>query len=208
MSTSSCIAFLGERRIAEGDLRQVARALKAATDINPGQPVLIFDLQTSETIEIDLRGAVDEVLARLPHAADPEDAGSVAAPEDVPPRGPGRPRLGVVAREVTLLPRHWDWLNAQPGGASVTIRKLVEQARIAQAGRDCVRRATDATYRFAQVMAGNLRDYEEAMRALFAGDRTRFEAMTESWPVSIRNHARRLAAPAFGEAPFPIPPAS
>jgi len=194
MTMFRCIAFQGDRRVAEGGLREVARALKEA-DLRSDQPVLIFDLATSEPVEIDLRGSVDEVLARLP--ADPERAESATPTDETPRRGPGRPRLGVVAREVTLLPRHWDWLAAQPGGASVAIRKLVEQARNAQAGQDHIRRAAEATYRFALAMAGNRPNYEEAMRALFAGDRARFEAMTQGWPVSIRDHARRLAAPAF-----------
>jgi len=197
MSSIRCIAFQGDRRVAEGGLREVARALKAATDVDSDHPVLIFDLDTSEPVEIDLRGSVEEVLARLPAEPDQESPEPTPLQGETLRRGPGRPRLGVVAREVTLLPRHWDWLASQPGGASVVIRKLVEQARNAQAGKDRVRHATEATYRFAQAMAGNLPGYEDAMRALFAGDRGRFEAMTQSWPVFIRDHARRLAAPAF-----------
>ena len=198
MTTIQCIAFQGNRRVAEGDLREVARALKGAADVDPDQAVLIFDLSTGEPVEIDLRGSIEEVLARLPREPDDEGQGlgQVLSP-DTPRRGPGRPRLGVVAREVTLLPRHWDWLASQPGGASVAIRKLVEQARNAQAGKDRIRRAAEAAYRFAQAMAGDLPDYEDAMRALFAGDRARFEAMTQGWPIFIRDHARRLAAPAL-----------
>jgi hypothetical protein len=102
-----------------------------------------------------------------------------------------------VAREVTLLPRHWDWLNQQPGGASVALRKLVEEARRVAAVRDRVRQAQEVAYRFLSVMAGNLPDFEEATRALFAADQTRFDALTETWPVDIRDHARKLGAGVF-----------
>lgn len=201
MTTTRCIAFQGQHLVAEGGLRDVARMVKAAVGQNPEQAILIFDAVTSGPVEIDLRGSVEEILARLPPEPD--------AVKDAPPpkgdgskdetqrRGPGRPKLGVVAREVTLLPRHWDWLAMQPGGASVAIRKLVEQARKDQARNDRIRQASEAAYRFAVVMAGNLSNFEDAMRALFASDRDGFEAMTQSWPIAIRDHARRLAAPAF-----------
>jgi uncharacterized protein len=115
------------------------------------------------------------------------------------PRGPGRPRLGVVAREVTLLPRHWDWLSSQPGGASVALRKLVEQARFANQGRDRRRRAQEAAYRFLSAMAGNEPGFEEAIRALFASKRERFNQMVKPWPRDVRDHAKKLAAAAFAE---------
>ncbi len=115
-------------------------------------------------------------------------------PDREVPRGPGRPRLGVVAREVTLLPRHWDWLSSQPGGASVALRKLVEQARRRNEGKDRLRRSQEAAYRFMSALAGNLPGFEEATRAFFAGDQERFDDQTESWPVDVRDHARRLAS--------------
>ena len=117
------------------------------------------------------------------------------------PRGPGRPRLGVVAREVTLLPRHWEWLNGQPGGASVALRRLVEDARRLRAGADRKRRSQEVAYRFISAMAGDRPGFEEATRALFASDRTRFTAHTSAWPVDVRRHARALADRAFDEAP-------
>ncbi|HZJ02412.1 MAG TPA: DUF2239 family protein, partial [Thermoleophilia bacterium] len=104
---------------------------------------------------------------------------------------------GVVGREVTLLPRHWEWLNAQPGGASVALRKLVEQARRANEGKDRVRRSQEGAFRFMSAMAGNEPGFEEATRALFAGDRQRFEHHSESWSVDLRDYARALAADAF-----------
>src|SRR5258705_1465072 len=161
------IAFDGDRCIATGDLRDVARAAKETLDRHKDASILVFDGRTSGPIDIDFRGTIDDVLARLPKIA-----GAPAAVDDAAqpaPRGPGRPKLGVVAREVTLLPRHLEWLNDQPGGASVALRKLVEEARRANAGRDRARRSREAAYRFMSVMAGNLPGFEEATRALFAG---------------------------------------
>ena len=117
------------------------------------------------------------------------------------PRSPGRPKLGVVAREVTLLPRHWEWLAAQPGSASVTLRKLVEAARKASTDADLMREARDATYRFTLVMAGNEVGFEEATRALYAGDRERFEYHIASWPANVRDHALSVSAHAFPAFP-------
>jgi len=187
------IAFAGEERIALGDLRQVAAAVKDRADRDSEATLLIFDAGTSARIEIDLRGSVEAVLARLPKETAPE----TALPETAP--GPGRPKLGVVAREVTLLPRHWDWLGQQPGGASVALRKLVDEARRASVQKDRIRQAQEATYRFLTVIGGDRPGFEEASRALFAGDRERFDDQIASWPVDIREHAHRLAAGAFSE---------
>jgi hypothetical protein len=144
------IAFEGDRRIASGDLREVAGAAKRALD-REDTSVAVFDGSTSAPVELDLRGSLDQVLARLPDVSD----ASAAAADDAPPapRGPGRPKLGVVAREITLLPRHWDWLAQQPGGASVAIRKLVDQARRSGEDKDRIRTAQEAAYRFMSVMA-------------------------------------------------------
>ena len=109
------------------------------------------------------------------------------------PRGRGRPKLGVVAREVTLLPRHWDWLAAQPGGASVALRKLVDEARRASGDKDRSAQARDAAYHFMSAMAGNLPQFEEASRALFADDRRRFTGLIADWPADIRDHIVKLA---------------
>ena len=116
-------------------------------------------------------------------------------------RGPGRPKLGVVAREITLLARHWDYLTRQPGGASVTLRKLVDEARKVNATRDRVREAQEAAYRFMTALAGDEPGFEEALRALFASNEARFSEVTASWPADIRDHAKQLAAIAFREVP-------
>ena len=186
-----CTAFEGARRIATGDLAEVASKSKAAVD--KGRQVLIFDDASSEPIEVDFRGTVEDVLHRLAER-DRKESAAVATEM---PRGPGRPKLGVVAREVTLLPRHWDWLAQQKGGASVAIRKLVDAARRTNEGGDRIRLAQEAAYRFMSTMAGNRPNFEEATRALFAGDAKRFEQLIAEWPADVRDHAARLAVPAF-----------
>jgi uncharacterized protein len=192
--TTLCTAFAGTRRVASGSLDQVAVKAKEILDRGESAPVLIFDDGTSQPIEVDFRGTAADVLSRLARMESTE-TGSV--PEAEGPRGPGRPKLGVVAREITLLPRHWDWLNAQPGGASVALRKLVETARRANEGKDRVRRAQEAVYRFMSAMAGNEPGFEEAARALFAGHQERFNQLVEPWPLDIRHHAEKLAEVAF-----------
>jgi uncharacterized protein len=198
MSPSSdmpCIAFEGNRCIATGDLRDVARAAKQALDRRKDASVLVFDGMTGGPIDLDFRGTVDDVMARLPDMADaPATAEAAAVPA---PRGPGRPKLGVVAREVTLLPLHWEWLAQQSGGASVALRRLVDEARRANKDKDRVRHAQEVAYRFVAAMAENKPHFEEVARALFAGDAERFEAWTAPWPADVRDHARRLAAAAF-----------
>ncbi len=185
-------AFEGARRLVSGPLAEVALAVKRA-ERRAREGIAIFSDTTGYAIDLDLRGSDDEIMARLPAA--PAPAAIEEAPE---PRGRGRPKLGVVAREVTLLPRHWEWLNAQPGGASVSLRKLVEAARRANGDRDRSRAARDAAYHFMSAMAGNLPGFEEASRALFADDRRRFASLIAAWPGDIRDHIVRLA---FGGDP-------
>jgi len=184
------VAFEGEHRIGAGDLKEVARAAKQLLDLRKDAAVLVFNGRTSALVDIDFRGSVDDVLARLPKFAPPLDE-EPATPAG--PRGPGRPKLGVVAREITLLPRHWDWLAQQKGGASVAIRKLIDEARRASGDKDRTRSAQDAAYRFMTTMAGNRPNYEDAIRALFAHDRRRFATLIADWPADIRDHAIRLA---------------
>lgn len=191
---SPCTAFLGTERIASGDLHAVAAEVKSRTDRGDAAPLLIFDDATSQPVEIDLRGTLEEVLARLPKPPETEEAAEENAEAS---RQPGRPKLGVVAREVTLLPRHWEWLGTQPGGASVTLRKLVEEARKSHAEDDRLRERREAAYRFMTAMAGNEAGFEEAIRALFAGQREPFEQSLQSWPPDIREHARVLAEETF-----------
>ena len=190
------IAFAKHRRIAHGTPKEVAAEVKRLTDAQADTAVLIFDAESSQPVEIDLRGSLAAVLKRLP-AEPPQDATRAevqTAPEaSEPSRGPGRPRLGVVAREVTLLPRHWDWLGAQPGGASVALRKLVEHAQRASAAADQRRAAIESAYRFMHAMAGDATGFEEASRALFAGDSSRLQTEVAHWPRDVREHLLALA---------------
>jgi hypothetical protein len=199
-SAAAYIAFEGDRCLASGDLRSVISAAKATLDRRKEASILVFDGGTSGPIDIDFRGSIEDVMALLPAIA----AAPAAVEEDAAlpvPRGPGRPRLGVVAREVTLLPRHWEWLAQQSGGASVALRKLVEEARRTGEDKDRVRRAQEATYRFMSAVAGNKPNYEDAIRALFAGDPTGFEKLIGEWPADVRDHSSRLAVGAFDREP-------
>ncbi len=195
-------AFEGDHRIAAGNLPEVARAAKETLDRRSDASILIFDDISSEPVELDLRGSLEEVLRRLP-VQDPEPAARDAGLEAPASRGPGRPKLGVVAREITLLPRHWEWLARQPGGASVAVRKLVDQARRHSEERDHIRAAQDAAYRFMSVMAGNKPHFEDAIRALFAPDPVRFTQLIAGWPKEVRDHAAMLAERAFGREALP-----
>ena len=201
---ASWIAFAGTRRIHLGAPADVARAAKVAVD-GGEQAVLVFD-DASRVVDIDYRGSHEDVIARLGFAdggssrSNGHGKGDDSSPylENPAPRGRGRPRLGVVAREVTLLPRHWDWLATQSGGASAAVRRLVDAARQSSADKDRLRQAKEIAYRFMSAMAGNESGFEEATRALFAGDEARFVEMSESWPSDVREHARALARPASG----------
>jgi hypothetical protein len=177
-------AFEGSRQLVSGPLHEVALAVKRAEQ-RSSEAGAIFSDTTGRAIDLDLRGSDDEIVARLTPGP--------PAFEEAPPRGRGRPKLGVVAREVTLLPRHWEWLTTQPGGASVTLRKLVEAARRANGDKDRSRAARDAAYHFMSAMAGNLPGFEEASRALFADERSRFAVLIAAWPDDIRDHIVRLA---------------
>ncbi|RYG65597.1 DUF2239 family protein [bacterium] len=180
-------AFAGQTRIASGDLATVAQGAKESLETAPQNSLLIFDNTNSKQVEIDLRGSVEEVLSRLPQ---PEKA-APTEPAEAPKAG--RPKLGVTAREVTLLPRHWDWLGSQPGGASVTLRKLVEEARRNSQAADQSRQAQEAIDRFMMVMAGNFPGFEEASRALYRNDKGLFEKIIAEWPQYIAAHLRMLS---------------
>jgi hypothetical protein len=173
-------AFDGPRCLASGTLRDVLLALKAREEAGSRAPALVFDDRSGKQLDFDLRGTPDEVIARA-----------------LPSAGPGRPKLGVVAREVTLLPRHWEWLEAQPNGASAALRRLVEEAAKRDPGAQEARRAIEAASRVMTALAGDLPGYEEASRALFAKDAKRFEALVRAWPPDIAKHLRRMVGGAL-----------
>ncbi|PPK63286.1 hypothetical protein B0F88_1411 [Methylobacter tundripaludum] len=186
------IAFSQGKRIASGAPRVVATDVKHFVDSHATDNVLVFDAKTSFPVEIDLRGSLSAVLKHLPIIQSQEPAPDTAIPTSSG-RTAGRPKLGVTAREVTLLPRHWEWLATQPGGASVALRKLVEQALRSNKEVDRLRQAQEAAYRFMNVMAGDSIGFEEATRALFDCDFGRLQEFAEEWPDDVRNHALSLA---------------
>lgn len=190
------IAFAKNRRIARGAPRAVAAKVKQATDARQDAEILVFDANSSALVEIDLRGSLAAVLKRIPTPpSDAAPSNDEAAAE--PTRGVGRPKLGVMAREVTLLPRHWEWLASQPGGASVALRKLVEYGMRANREADRLRVAQESAYRFMQTMAGNNPGFEDATRALFAGHRAHVQQAIAQWPRDVRDHAAELCAAAM-----------
>jgi uncharacterized protein len=183
-------AFAGNKRVASGDVKTMLLGAKKYLDRHESAAVLIFEDQTGRQIDFDFRGTPEEVIERLP-------AHPLFIPAEAPVRtGPGRPKLGVVGREVSLLPRHWEWLEAQPEGVSAALRRLVEEARKQGQNRHLARAARDAAGKFMWAMAGNLPDFEEASRALFAKDQARLEQLTRRWPKDIRDHVAKLVAEA------------
>lgn len=200
-----CTAFEGNLLLLSGPLVEVALAVKAALERGALDPLLVFDDATGRVIDLDLRGSQSDIIEKLSQLPN-EFAGrslfdsdlAQALPEEVTPepRGKGRPKLGVVAREVTLLPRQWEWLSGQPGGASAVLRRLVDEARRNGEAGQKIRAAQETAYHFMSAMAGNFVGYEEATRALFASDRFKFEQQISSWPEDIRAYAVRLA---FGQ---------
>ncbi|WP_370878357.1 DUF2239 family protein [Variovorax paradoxus] len=182
LASSTLTAFSGFQRVAGGSRAEVLAQLRQRAD---AASVLLFDDSTGAQVDLDLR---EDAVPAEPEA------------HDEAPRGVGRPKLGVVAREVTLLPRHWDWLGRQPGGASVALRRLVDEARRVNADRDTERAAREATYRFMTAIAGDLPGFEEATRALFAGERARFDELVAPWPEDIQAHLQKLSAAGWSAA--------
>ncbi len=172
--------------------------MKHADSAKAKQPILVFDDATGRIVDLDLRGSDAEIAERLSTPPPSRPGRFRPRAEDAPgggdkPRGRGRPKLGVVSREVTLLPRHWDWLSTQQGGASATLRRLVDEARRQPNPEAQQRAAREAAYTVLQAIAGDLPGYEEAIRALFAGDRSLCEHHMASWSNDIRSYALRLA---------------
>lgn len=175
-------AFAGTSRIASGDLRTMLLQAKQRIDGGQSEPLLIFEDRTGKQVDFDFRGSPEEVIAR-------------EAPQ--PKTGRGRPKLGVVSREVTLLPRHWEWLEQQPQGISGALRRLVDEARKRAPTKERARLAREAASKIMWSLAGDLPNFEEASRALFAVDRTRFERLVRRWPEDVRAYVLGVAAPSF-----------
>jgi uncharacterized protein len=203
--SKNCTAFRGLKLLSSGPLRQVALDVKRAVARGTAHPLLVFDDATGNVVEIDLRGSDADVVKRLSARPEARKGRYGSTPGELPAsneatsetsggfRGRGRPKLGVIAREVTLLPRQWDWLSTHPGGASAVLRRLVDEAK-KKGDADLQRRAAqEAAYRFMTAIAGDQPGYEEAIRALFAGERVAMEQRVDSWPPDIRAYALRLA---------------
>jgi hypothetical protein len=195
---TSCTAFEGNRSLASGELVAVVRIVKDLIDDGKVFSVLIFNDLTSELLEVDFRGTIDDVLKRIEPAAlgkevNNEPVGMVADAHSVQAKS----RQGLIPKDVTLLSRHWEWLGSQPGGASVALRKLVDDARRINIEKDFLRNSRQVVYRFMHAMAGDLPGFEEASRALFAGDPEKFFDRVVLWPEDIRDHVRKISADAF-----------
>lgn len=190
LSAGNWIAFLGQQSLACASPQEVVQALMQHGEA--AQMALVFDAITSAPIEVDLRGDLAQVLARLPRPSAQPMTEQDVAPTTNEGRSVGRPKLGVVAREVTLLPRHWDWLATQSGGASVVLRKLVEEASRSSKEKDWQKQRIEAAYRFMSAIAGNERDFEEVSRALFAYDLSKLSQLLAFWPTDIAKHVMNL----------------
>ena len=195
---TSLTAFAGGHRLVSGRPADVAVAVKRLLSERPEAAVLVFDDATGAVTDLDLRGDEEDVRSRYT-AVDRGPAGEDAPEAATHPRGRGRPRLGVQPREVTLLPRHWDWLASQPGGASVALRRLVEEARRSRHAIDAARTAREAAYRAMAVLAGDLPRFEDASRALFADDRATFERLIAAWPKDVEPLSSGLREPRMAD---------
>jgi uncharacterized protein len=180
------VAFAGDSALARGDLPSVAHAVSRALAEGETRPIVVLDAGNSQVVDLDLRGSESEIAARAAAASAPADS----EPGTVPDRaiGPGRPRLGVVSREISLLPRHWEWLQTQRGGASAALRRLVDEARRHGGARDRLVASQEAVDRYLRVMAGDRPHYEEALRAFYAGREADMRTYTRLWPADIRAH--------------------
>lgn len=188
--THTYVAFHDHKLVSRGNLIEVARKLRRLLDKEPRARVLILNESDGTQAEVDLRGTESAVAERLKR--------ELASLTQAKPSGPGRPKLGVVAKEVTLLPRHWEWLARQPGGASSTLRKLVEEAQKKHRARDELRDAQETAYRFMTTLAGDLPLYEDALRALYAKNKPLFETLIAPWPKDLRELLLRVTESAFG----------
>jgi hypothetical protein len=196
-------AFEGSRRLLSGPLIEVALAVKTAIEKGSSNPFLVFDDATGRVIDLDLRDTKADIIERLsrpartvvgryaPDRTKPSENEKQDASE---PRRRGRPKLGVVARKVTLLPRQWEWLATQPGGASAALRRLVDEAKRNGSPRQQRLAAQEAAYQFMLAIAGDLPGYEEATRALFADNHSRLAQWIADWPKDVRAHVLRLAS--------------
>jgi hypothetical protein len=182
-------AFEGTTRLFRGTFEEVVLKVKERLGRAQNSSILIFSDDTGNTMDFNFQGNVKDVLKRLEMYVSKHSRGPVA--------GPGRPKLGVISREVSLLPRHWEWLANQSGGASATIRKLVEDAKKRSSAHTSIKQVQERVYRFMCVVAGDMKGYEEALRALYKSDRKNFLLHIQDWPADVRTHVVGMAQPVF-----------
>lgn len=173
-------AFDAHSLIAYGDLAEVVLKIKGSIGKASISTILIFSDITGKTIDFNFHGSKQEILKRLEVYTSVQDA--------EPSSGPGRPKLGVVSREVSLLPRHWEWLATQRGGASATIRTLIEDTMKKASAGQSAKQIQDRVYQIMSVLAGDLSDYEEALRAMYKKDKKSFLGYIEGWPKDVQNY--------------------
>lgn len=182
-------AFENHSLLFHGPLADVVLKVKQRLGKSDHSSVLIFSDSTGKILDFNFQGSEKEVAKRLEvYTQDPQ-------PHEQ--SGPGRPKLGVMSREISLLPRHWEWLATQPGGASATLRKLVEDAKKKTEGTLSIKQIQERTYKFMSVLAGDLPGYEEALRALYKRDKRGFLEHSTPWPKDIRKHSLALSKSIF-----------
>ena len=191
--TQQASAFIGHKLLKSGPLIEVVLAMKEEVAKDKFAQILCFIDETGAMVDFDLSGTNEQVIAKLlknnpPHTNDAQETQIKDAPKS------GRPKLGVIAREVTLLPRHWEWLSTQRGGASATLRRLVELAAKESVSNEARKNAQNSTYRFLQNIAGDFENYEEVLRAIFADNFEKVRKLMQNWPQDIQNYAQKLFA--------------
>jgi uncharacterized protein len=183
-------AFDRFKIISQGNLEEVALDVRRHLKTNREARILIFSDFSGRQMDLDLSGSEKDTLERLKIFKTPDLNPSQS--------GPGRPKLGVVPREISLLPSHWEWLSTQPGGSSATIRRLVEEMmKINASGKDKSKHAQETVYTFLNAIAGDLPNFEEALRFLYRRDKKRFKDLISSWPEDLVRHTLTLASEAF-----------
>jgi hypothetical protein len=183
-------AFDGTTCLFRGAFQDVMLKVKQQMGRANHTSILIFSDATGKTMDFNFEGGTKDVLKRLEVYVSKEEQSQGSL-------GPGRPKLGVTSREVSLLPRHWEWLATQSGGASATLRKLVDEAKKKTLAKVSLKQAQERVYRFMSVIAGDSAGYEEALRALYKRDQKGFLLHIRDWPRDIKSHVVELAKPVF-----------
>ena len=182
-------AFEGFQICAHGSLDSVAISIKQRLKKDPTTQFLIFSNSSGKQMDLDLSGSQKVILERLK---------IYQASHFSPATGPGRPKLGVISREVSLLPQHWEWLSNQSGGASATIRRLVdEKIKEPVSAENQIKQAQEVVYRVLSSLAGNLPNYEDVIRFLYRRDKKSFRNAMSDWPKDVVSHTMALSKRVF-----------